>query len=297
MSTIALFLRSAALLVLSAIAFPSLGAVSAVDDSGQAITLDKPARRIISLAPHATEILFTAGAGDRIVGAVQYSDYPEAAKRIPRVGGYSRLDLETIIALRPDLVVAWKSGNPGGQVEKLRALGLVIYTSEPRRIEDIADHIERLGRLAGTEAAAREAAAAFRARHRRLQRRYAGRPAVNVFYQIWNRPLMTVNGRHLISDVLRLCGGRNVFDKLPILAPKISVEAVLAADPEAIIASGMGAERPEWLDAWRRWRSLQAVQNNNLYFIPPSLIQRHSPRILQGAERLCTALEAVRARR
>ncbi len=276
---------------------PAYAEVRVTDDLGQTIVLAQSAQRIVSLAPHVTEMLFAAGAGERIVGAVQYSDYPESAQRIPRVGGYTSLDLEAVVALRPDLIVAWKSGNPAQQLEKLRGLGFAVYITEPRHIEDVPRDIERLGQLAGTAVAAHKTAVAFRARHEVLRRRYGGRPAVDVFYQIWDHPLMTVNGEHLISDVLRLCGGRNVFASLPVLAPKVDVEAVLAADPEAIVASGMGEARPEWLDTWRRWPQLRAVRHNDLFFIPPDLIQRHTPRILDGAERLCTALEQARARR
>lgn len=278
-------------------AVPALAEVRVTDDLGQTVVLAQPARRIVSLAPHATETLFTAGVGSRIVGAVSYSDYPEAAKTIPRVGGYHNLDLERIAALKPDLVVAWAGGNPPAQIERLRALGLTVYVSEPRKIEDVAYNVERLGALAGDAKAAREAAATFRRRHERLRARYANRPAVKVFYQIWNQPLMTVNGAHLISKAIALCGGVNVFHDLPALAPKVDLEAVLAADPEVIVASGMGQARPDWLDDWRRWPQLRAVRDGNLFFIPPDIIQRHSPRILDGAESLCRDLERVRAHR
>lgn len=275
----------------------SLGAgaeIRVADDAGREVVLQKPAMRIVSLAPHATELLFAAGAGEKIVGAVSYSDYPPAAEAIPRVGGYKSVDLERVLALQPDLVIAWHSGNGEPLIERLRALGLTVFASEPRRIGDIARSLERLGELAGSQRAADSAADKFRARHEALKQRYSERPPVSVFYQIWNRPLMTVNGEHLISQVIELCGGRNVFEKLPVLTPTVDVEAVLAASPEVIVASGMGEERPEWLGEWRRWGSLPAVKRDNLYFVPPSLIQRHSPRILEGAERLCLDLEQAR---
>ena len=201
------------------------------------------------------------------------------------------------VGSRGDFVVAWQSGNPAAQVEKLRALGLTVYFSEPRRIEDVATNIERLGELAGTSASARRSAAAFRAKQEQLQQRYRGRSPVTMFYQIWDKPMMTVNGAHIVSDVIRLCGGRNVFASLPVLAPTVDIEAVLAADPEAIVASGMNQEQPLWLRDWRRWPQLRAVRGNNLFFIPPDLLQRHTPRILEGAERLCRALDAARERR
>lgn len=271
--------------------------LSVSDDSGATVSLKQPARRIVSLAPHVTEILFAAGAGEYLLGAVEYSDYPQAALKIPRVGGYSSFDIERIVALRPDLVVAWQSGNPVAQVEKLRDLGLTVYLSEPRRIEDVATNIERLGELAGTSASARRSAQAFRAKQEQLQRRYRGRSPVTMFYQIWDKPMMTVNGAHIVSDVIRLCGGRNVFASLPVLAPTVDIEAVLAADPEAIVAGGMNQEQPLWLRDWRRWPQMRAVRRNNLFFIPPDLLQRHTPRILEGAERLCRALDAARERR
>lgn len=271
--------------------------VEAVDDVGDLVRLEKPARRIVSLAPHITEILYTAGAAAHIVGVVSYSDYPREALRLANIGNYNALDIERIFALRPDLVVGWQSGNSSMQVARLREAGLTVYLSEPRDIEDIPRNIERLGMLAGTAEPARRAAAAFRARYSRLLQDYAERPHVSVFYQIWNRPLMTVNGEHLINRVIRLCGGRNVFEDLMMLTPVIDVEAVIKTNPEAIIAGGMGENDPTWLEDWRRYPSLPAVRGGNLFFIPPSLLQRNGPRILDGAERLCQALERVRVKR
>lgn len=256
-----------------------------------------PAKRIVSLAPHITELLFAAGAGSKLVGNVAYGDYPPAAKALPRVGGYAQLDLEAILALKPDLVIAWESGNPPAALEKLKAMGVPVYVSQPNRIEDVAREIEQFGALAGTEAVANPAAAAFRARHAALAARYSQRPVVDVFYQIWKQPLMTVNDKQIIGDAIRLCGGRNVFGSLPILAPTVTVEAVIAANPEVIVASGMGDERPEWLNDWRRWKTMTAVKRDNLYFIPPQEIQRHTPRLLDGTEKLCQALDAAREKR
>ena len=267
------------------------------DDSGQEVRLKAPARRIVTLAPHATELLYAAGAGDRLVGTVEYSDYPPAAKKVPRIGSYERFDLEAISTLKPDLIIAWESGNPAAQVAKLKALGLTVYSTQPNRMEDIAGQLERYGRLAGSEAVADAAAAQFRQRLERLRRTYAGKPPVRVFYQIWIKPLMTVGGPQIISDAIRLCGGENVFGQLPQMAPTVSVEAVLAADPEAIVATGMGDARPEWLDDWNKWQRMTAVKRGNLFHINPDLMQRHTPRILDGAEQLCADLEVARGRR
>jgi len=267
------------------------------DDTGATLRLPAAARRIVSLAPHITENLFAAGAGARIVGAVDYSDFPEAAKRIPRVGGYSHPDMEAIVALKPDLVLAWQSGNADALVDKLKSLGLTVYQSQPDRLEDIPSGIEKMGRLAGTETVANQAAARFRQRLAGLRGQYAGKPVVPVFYQAWHQPLLTVGGGQIISDVIRLCGGENVFAALPAKAPSVSVEAVLAADPEAIVASGMGADTPIGLDDWRKWKRMKAVARGNLFHVSADLMQRPSPRLLDGAEALCRHLETARGRR
>lgn len=272
-------------------------AVTVVDDTGATITLAQPAQRIVSLAPHVTELLFAVGAGKQIVGAVDYSDYPEAAKLIPRVGGYSGFDLERVVMLKPDLVVAWRSGNANAAVEKLQQLGLKVYLSEPRALDDVATNLERLAILTGHEPAGKQAAADYRSELKRLQQRYAGATKVRLFYQIWNSPLMTINGQHLIGRIIDLCGGQNIFASLPTLAPQVDLEAVLLANPEVIIASGMGYERPEWLDEWQRWPELAAVKSGTIFVIHPDIINRHSPRILKGAAQMCEQLQAVRARR
>jgi iron complex transport system substrate-binding protein len=267
------------------------------DDTGREIRLKAPAKRIITLAPHATELLYAAGAGDRLVGTVDYSDYPPAAKKIPRVGSYDRFDLEAISALKPDLIIAWETGNPAAQVDKLKALGLTVYVTQPNRMEDVAGQLERYGRLAGSQAAADAAAAQFRQRLERLRQTYAGKPPVRVFYQIWINPLMTVGGPQIITDAIRLCGGENVFGQLSQMAPVVSVEGVLAADPEAIVATGMGDARPDWLNDWNKWPRMTAVKRGNLFHIHPDLMQRHTPRILDGAEKLCAELDVARSRR
>jgi iron complex transport system substrate-binding protein len=293
-----MLLRSLRLVVLFACCMGLAHAeISLRDDSGTIVRLAQPARRIVSLAPHVTETLFAAGAGDRLVGVVDYSDYPEAARRLPRVGSHARLDLEAILALKPDLAVGWASGNSAVHVAKLRLLGIPVYLAEPVRIDDIATNLERYGQLAGTPAAGRAAATDFRDRLKVLRDRHAARPVVRTFYEVWSQPLTTVGGGQIISDVIRLCGGENVFGRLKTLAPRVSVEAVLAADPEAIVASGMDAARPEWLEDWRRWASLAAVKRDNLFFVPPDIIQRPTPRLVEGAERLCAHLETARSRR
>lgn len=267
------------------------------DDTGQEIRLKAPATRIVTLAPHAAESLYAAGAGDRLVGTVDYSDYPPEAKKVPRVGGYSRIDLEAVAALKPDLVLAWESGNNMTQVHKLRALGLTVYVSQPNTIDNIANQIERLGQLAGTDAAANATAARFRQRLEAIRTANASKPKVRVFYQIWKTPLLTVGGPQIITDAIKICGGENIFGHIQRMAPNVTVEAVLEADPEAIIATGMGDARPEWLHDWDKWTRMTAVKRDNLFHINPDIMQRHTPRILYGTEKLCAHLDVARSRR
>lgn len=276
---------------------PALAAIAVVDDSGRTVTLAQPARRIITLAPHIVELLFAAGAGGQVVGAVHYSDFPEEAKRIPRIGDSAQLDLERIVALKPDLIVIWLHGNAQRQLDKLLKLGIPVYYNEPRGLADIARSIEQFGRLAGSEAVAGPAARAFAAREAQLRARYAGRSTVRVFYQIWERPLMTINGEHMISDMLKLCGGENVFAGLKQLVPVISTEAVLAADPEAIGGASAEVNTSGRLDNWKKWPRIRAVARDNLFVIHSDLISRTAPRILDGAQQMCEQLDAARARR
>ncbi len=269
-------------------------AVEVLDDRGKLIKLSQPAQRIISLAPHVTELLFAAGAGDKIVGVVDYSNHPEAAKKIPNIGAYDNFDYERIKQLKPDLIVGWQSGNPAEKIAHLETLGFVVFLSEPRTFAGIASAVERFGQLSNNTASAHAAASEFTASIEQLRKRYRHQAKVSLFYEIWNAPLMTLNGEHLFNQVAELCGANNVFASLPQLAPQISEEAVLAANPQMILASGMDANRPEWLDKWRRWPQLQAVKNNHLYAVHPDLLQRQSLRIADGAQQVCAMVDQVR---
>ena len=216
---------------------------------------------------------------------------------LPRVASAAGVDLEAVLALRPDLIVAWPQAATRRAIDRLEALGLPTYRSEPRTLEDIPRTIERFGTLTGRMSVAREAAQAFRVRASQLERQHAARTNVRVFYQVWDRPIVTVNGAHLISRVINLCGGTNVFAQLPLIAPEIDREAVLVANPGVIITSGASGARPVWLDAWNNFPQLRAVADGQLYAMPPDLLQRHTPRVLDGAERLCVILDAARAQR
>ncbi|MBK6510542.1 MAG: cobalamin-binding protein [Haliea sp.] len=266
-----------------------------VEDSlGRKLVLSQPAMRVVSLAPHLTEVVFAAGAGDQLVGAVAYSDYPKAAQAVPRVGSYDNVSVESLVALNPDLVLAWYSGNGPELIKRVESLGLNVFVFESKTMESVAESLRVVGTLTGNETTAAAAADAFLQQLSHLRDTYSTRQEISMYYQIWDEPLMTLNGDHLISDVVKLCGGRNVFADSPVLVSRISVESVIRADPQVIIASGMGEARPEWLDDWRKWTSMTAVKNKQLYFVPPDVLQRHTPRIIEGATLMCEKLQLAR---
>ncbi|MBX3603811.1 MAG: cobalamin-binding protein [Piscinibacter sp.] len=267
--------------------------VTVTDDTGAPLQLARPAQRIVSLAPHLTELLFAAGAGAHVVGVGAYSDYPAAARALPRVGDSALLDLERIVALKPDLLVVWQDGNSPQQLQRLATLGVPVYASRLGTLADIASTLRRLGTLAGTPTAAQARAQAFEAELAALRERYGGRRELRVFYQIWHRPLLTVNGRHLISEALRLCGARNVFAELGPLTPSVSPEAVLAADPQVIVT---GSTDPAGGDNLDRWRALRATRQLPLLTVEADTLHRSSDRIVDGVRELCEKLEAVRMR-
>lgn len=281
-------------LIFLLLSLPAFAAVSVRDDRGQTITLKEPARRIITLSPHVTENLFAIGAGKVIVGTVNYSDYPEAAKAIERVGGYNGFDLERIRALKPDLIVAWQSGNPGKQLAMIEALGIPLYVDNARKLADVPTEMERLGVLTGHEAGARVAAAQFRDKIAKLEKNYSGKKTVRVFYQVWDRPLMTINREQIISDAMRVCGAVNVFGDLPAIAPTIDEEAVLAANPDLIVTTDVHGAKDLALERWRRWPKLRAVERGNLGLLPRDHLNRAGPRIADGTEALCAAVDKAR---
>lgn len=272
---------------------PAAAAVEAVDDLGQTVRLDEPASRIISFAPHVTELLFAVGAGEKIVGVVKHSDYPEQAKRIPEIGTNLAADLERIVSMRPDLIVAWLHAASMKQLDRLRSTGIPVYFSNPRTLEAIARDGERMGTLAGTGAEAARWAEQFRQRHQRLLSRYAHRGTIRVFYQVWPRPLYTLNREHFVSDLLATCGATNVFGSLPVIAPVVNTEAVLQANPQAIIGA---LPEAELRSQWDGWKEIDAVRLKNLFSVDADLVHRAGPRAMDGAETLCEMIDEARRR-
>jgi len=275
------------------LAQPALADILLPAADGVDLHLDKPAERVITLSPNLAELVFAAGAGTRLVATVEYSDFPAGAAGLPRVGDAFRLDIEGILALRPDLDIAWHSGTPGAAVEQLRQLGVPIWPVEIREPEGIALTLENIGRATGSVNTAEMAAGAFRARLQRLEQAYENAEALDYFYQVDARPLFTINGEHLISRGLALCGGRNIFDGEPALAFQVSQESVIAADPDVLFAPSL-LENEDPLLAWRGWATLKAVRNNRLFLLHADHISRATPRWLDSIETACSLLESVR---
>lgn len=284
-------------LALMLLAASAQAAVTVVDDAGRRVTLARPAQRVISMAPHVTELLFAAGGGARIVGAMNHSDYPAAARGIPPIGSNSQLDIERVIALKPDLLVVWQSGNTARQIAQLQGLGIPVFYSEPRKLDEVATSLLRLGQLLGTEPVAREAAGAYSAKLAALRTRYAQRSPVTVFYQAWDSPLYTLNGDQIASDAIRACGGRNIFAGLKTVAPQVGVEAVVQQDPEAIVGGKLYTPQDRGLSIWQPYKGMTAVRRNNLFTLDEELLTRPGPRVVDGAAALCARLDEARARR
>jgi iron complex transport system substrate-binding protein len=288
-------LRMLAGLAACTIALSAHAAITVRDDDGKPVTLQKPAQRVIAMAPHVTELLFAAGGGDKIVGAVNFSDYPEAAKKIPNIGDNRQVDMERVAALKPDLIVIWMHGSSERQIETLRQLGIPLFHSEPKKLAEIPDSLERLGQLLGTEAVANKAAAELRDKLASLTAQYSKRPPVRVFYQIWDKPLYTLSGSHIISDAMRVCGGENVFASMKVTAPVVDVEGVLREDPEAVFATA--EKNYGGVNLWRPYKSMLAVRNDNLFTVDGHLLNRAGPRMIQGTAVLCEKLELARQHR
>lgn len=266
------------------------------DDRGRTLRLAAPATRIISMAPHLTEIAFAAGVGARLIAVSEFSDYPPAAKLLPRVGDGARVDMERILTLKPDLVLAWKSGNQAGDIAKLERLGIRVWVTEATRLADIARLLRDVGTLAGEGASAEKAAQDFERALNDL-RHYAGKRAahqqpVRVFYEIWHQPLLTINGAHMISDAIALCGGKNVFAQVPVLTPAVSLEAVMAAGPNIVLGGGSANGAANFQAQWASM-PLAALRAIPAYYIAPDSIQRQSPRVIDGIRAICRRLDQV----
>ncbi len=268
-------------------------ALSVTDDLGNKVNVSEPVERIASLAPSVTELVYAAGAGSKLVAVSAYSDWPAPARNLPRIGDAFRVDLERLAALKPDLVIAWASATSPSERKAIKRLGFPLVMVAPHKLTDIPVELRLVGKAAGTERVAKRAARAFSRQRKRLGQAYRHRRPVSVFYEISAKPLYTIGGKQIISQVISLCGGHNVFSDLDTLAPVVSQAAVLARNPQVILV-GKSSHARSALNAWKKWTWLTAVKRKNLFTVPGTLLGRATPRILQGALAVCRALDTAR---
>ena len=264
------------------------------DDAGFVVTLPSHPRRIVSLAPGATEMLFAAGAGPQVVATVEYSDEPAAAKQVPRIGDVVAIDLERLVALRPEVTVVWPGGGNPAQIEEIGRMGIPLYRQQVNSLADLPGSLRRLGVLAGTSAVAEQAARSIEARLSGLAHKYANDQHPTVLLQVWNHPIYTVGGTHLMSDALQLCGARNVFGDLRELGPVVDIEAVVARNPDIIVAAAPPGSGPEWVADWQRFRALRAVRNGHVIVFDDKRLTRLGPSVVDATEELCKVLAKAR---
>lgn len=266
------------------------------DDLGHSVPVPAAPLRIVSLAPGATEMLFAAGAGAQVIATVEYSDTPPAAKTIPRIGDVAAIDMERLVRLHPDVVVAWPGGGNPAQREKIATLKVPVYEQQVTRLDDLSGSLRRLGELAGTQAEAGKAALALQTRLRDLEHTYGARGAARhpgVLLQVWNRPIYTVGGQQLMSDALGVCGARNIFSDLPEAAPLVDTESVIARNPDIIIAAAPPGEGAAWVADWKRFGSLSAVRANRVVSFEDQALSRLGPSVIDATEHLCRTLAGV----
>ncbi len=271
--------------------------IDVVDDTGTHLLLPEPARRIVSLAPGATEMLFAAGAGPQVIATVAYSEEPAAARQVPRIGDANAIDMERLLVLKPQVVVYWPGGNNPAQVAQLKRLGFTLYGQQVNRLTDLGDSLRRLGALAGTSTIAGQQAGQIEAQLMSLRERYSKREPVTALLETWNQPLYTVGGHQLMSDALAICGAVNIFGDVAQLSPSVQVEAVITRDPDLIIAAAPPGEGPQWLQAWRKFPTLKAVRSGMLLDFKDQALSRLGPSVVGATVGLCQQIDAARAHR
>lgn len=273
---------------------PAAASVTVPDDTGRTVTLAAIPTRIVSLAPGATEMLFAAGAGRQVIATVEYADEPAAARQVPRIGDVVAIDMEKLVGLRPEVAVVWPGGGNPAQIEEIGRMGIPLYRQQVNVLADLSGSLRRLGALAGTSVTAEKAARDIEARLAMLARTYGNGRHPSVLLEVWNHPIYTVGGTHLMSDALKLCGARNVFADLRDLAPAVDVEAVVSRNPDIIVAAAPPGSGPEWLADWVRFTTLHAVRRGNLINFDDQRLTRLGPSVIKATESLCKALAAAR---
>ncbi|HEY1059338.1 MAG TPA: cobalamin-binding protein [Limnobacter sp.] len=283
-------------MLLNAYALESVHAqpICVPDDTQYPVCVAQPARRVLSLSPHLTESVAFVQGLKAVVAVDASSDYPPEANRLPKLGAPWLLGTETLLAQKPDLVLVWNSGISPAVVERLRALKVPVYVSEPKTLAEVASTLRRLSRLLGTESQAENAVRAWELGIRELRQQHQGAVVVPVFYQVWPKPLMTLGGSHVVSEILSVCGGHNVFTDHSSLAFQVSAEAVLARKPALILASGDDTQEQNLTRQWSSWQQLPAVQAGWVKTFPKDILVRNGPRLLEAAQRMCALLDGVR---
>ncbi len=264
------------------------------DDRSRDVCVSEPVKKIISLAPGATELVYAAGAGKHVIAVDEHSDYPPAVSSVPRIGGFPNISVEAIAAMKPDMIVAWGGGNSPKVTSRLESLGIKLFYIDPLTFPDIASAIRRLGKLFGTASHANQQAEEMLARYETLKKQYHAKKPVTVFYEIWNKPLMSISRNQIIGQVIELCGGQNIYADSTIRVPKVSMESLLGRNPQVIVSSNNLKDGKTIEERWAKWSNLQAVKNHHLFTVSGNQISRPTPRALDAAETLCQQLESVR---
>ena len=272
----------------------SSGTLDLTDDAGQTLQIKTPVARVVTLAPFLTELVFAAGGGERLLGVSEHSDYPPAASKLPRVAGAASIDFETILALQPDLILLWRSGNGPMVRKRLGQFGLTVYSVEPRTPRDIVRTLRTLGELFGTVEQTAAVVKRFENSLQQLRERYSQLTEVSVFYQIAERPLMTLNGAHIVSAAIRLCGGRNVFAEIQTLAPTVSRETVVSRQPQVILLNSTIPQAERIRQAWLDVGATRAARDGHVYQVDASILTRPTPRFAQGVTQLCELIDRAR---
>jgi iron complex transport system substrate-binding protein len=266
--------------------------ISIRDDLGRTVELKEPAKRIVTLAPFLTELVYSTGAGERIVGVSAYSDYPPEAKRLPQVSTAAGFSIEEIARLEPDLVVVWRDSARPEEIERIALFGAAVYVANARNFEDVPRLLRSLGALTGRDVA--PVVASYEAKLEKLRRDHAGERPLSALLEIWHRPLTTIAGRHFMNEALGICGARNVFADLEGVAPMVAMEEVYKRDPGLIVGASSAGSAQEFLAQWREHPTLSAVKSGRLVFVDADRIQRLTARTPDGIAALCAAIERVR---
>ena len=264
------------------------------DDTGEAVTVSTDACRIVSLAPGTTAMLFAAGAGRCVVGTIAHSDEPAEAARVPVVGDAETLDFEQLLAMRASVVVVAVDVVQRVRIDRIRNMGIPVYQVHVTTLAGMPESLRRLGALTATGSVANAAADRLSAELAALDARYRNRPQVRVLYQIWDRPIYTIGGRHVISDALKLCGASNEFADLETAAPAVTREAAVLRNPDLVLASAPRGAADDWLAEWRKFPALKAVRDGHLIAYTDERIDRMGPSVIAATAHLCEVIDGAR---